>query len=91
MYWVDWCKFCKKAKPEWNQLKDEYNGKVINGKKILIVDIDCTKNEEIAEEEDIKGYPTFKFNLDGKYYDYPDQPVYDKFKTFIEYLVGAQD
>jgi thiol-disulfide isomerase/thioredoxin len=88
MYYVDWCKFCKKAKPEWEKLENEYNGKIVNGKKIVINSINCDENEEVAEQENIKGYPTFKFNMDGKYVDFPDEPVYDKFKTFIEYLSG---
>lgn len=90
MYYVDWCKFCKKAKPEWQQLEQEYNGKVVNGKKILVTSINCDENEDVAERENIKGYPTFKFNMKGKYFDYPDEPTFDKFKTFIEYLVGQE-
>ena len=91
MYYTNWCKFCKKAKPEWAQLEQEFNGKVVNGKKIMIVKVDCEKDPEIAEQENIKGYPTFKFNMKGKYYDYPDEPVFQKFKTFIEYLVGLRE
>jgi len=88
MYHVDWCKFCQKAKPEWEQLESEFNGKVVNGKKVVIANVDCDKNEEIAEKENIKGYPTFKFSVNGKYVDYPDEPVFDKLKTFVEYLAG---
>lgn len=88
MYYTDWCKFCKKAKPEWSQLEKEFHGKNVNGKKILITKINCDDEPEIAEREQIQGYPTFKFNLKGKYYDYPDDPTFEKFRVFIEYLVG---
>lgn len=91
MYYTTWCKFCTKAKPEWERVIQEFNGKVVNGKKILITKIDCEKNTDVAEKENIKGYPTFKFNLNDKYYDYPDEPVFDKFKTFINYLVGRRE
>ena len=91
MYYVDWCKFCKKAKPEWAKLEQEYHGKTVNGKKILIVKINCEENPEVAEKEQIQGYPTFKFNSNGKYYDYPDEPTFDKFRVFIEHLTGLQD
>ena len=91
MYYTTWCKYCNKAKPEWEKVMQEFNGKVVNGKKILITKIDCEKEPEIAEQENIKGYPTFKFNMKGKYYDYPDEPVFQKFKTFIEYLVGLRE
>jgi thiol-disulfide isomerase/thioredoxin len=86
MYHVDWCKFCKKAKPEWAKLEADFHGKVINGKRIAIVNVDCDQNEEIAERENIKGYPSFKFKMNDKYFDFPDEPVYDKLKTFIEYV-----
>ena len=88
MYYTTWCKFCKKAKPEWAKLTQEFNGKVLNGKKIHINKVDCEQEPEIAEQENIKGYPTFKVNMNGKYYEYPDEAQYPKFKTFIEYLVG---
>jgi thiol-disulfide isomerase/thioredoxin len=91
MYYVEWCKFCKKAKPEWEKLVSELDGKVINGKKIVVNSINCDENEEVAEKENIKGYPTFKFNMDGKYIDYPDAPSdYNSFQTFIRELVGGK-
>jgi thiol-disulfide isomerase/thioredoxin len=91
MYYVDWCPHCKTAKPEWEQLTSEFDGKTVNGRKVLVTAVNCTDNDEIAEREGLKGYPTFKFNMDGKHFDYPDQPVFDKFKTFIEYIVGQQE
>lgn len=88
MYHVDWCKFCKQAKPEWQKLASDFNGKVINGKKITILDVNCDENEEVAEKEGIKSYPTLKFTMNGKPVEYPDEPTYDKLKNFIEYLVS---
>ena len=31
MFSVDWCPHCKTAKPEWESVKQEYQGKTING------------------------------------------------------------
>ena len=39
---VDWCPHCVKAKPEWNNFKQQYTDKVINGYVIKPIDIDCT-------------------------------------------------
>jgi thiol-disulfide isomerase/thioredoxin len=43
-FYVDWCPHCVKAKPEWNNFKDQYNNKVINGYVLKCYDIDCTKD-----------------------------------------------
>lgn len=86
MYYVDWCPHCKTAKPEWEQLMQNYNGKVVNGKKVLVLKINCEENPEAAKRDNIDGYPTFKFNMDGKYHDYSDERVYDKFESFLHYL-----
>jgi thiol-disulfide isomerase/thioredoxin len=39
---VDWCPHCIKAKPEWNNFKQQYSDKLINGYVIKTYDIDCT-------------------------------------------------
>ena len=88
MFYAPWCGACKNAHPEWDHLEHEFNGKVMNGTKILITKIDCEENKEIADQEDIEAYPTFKFDLNGKYFDYPDEPTFEKFKTFIEFVLG---
>lgn len=63
MFHVDWCPHCKKAMPEWNMFRDEYNGKQVNGYKISCIDIDCTnasdpKIKVAMDKHDIKQYPT---------------------------------
>ena len=55
MFHVDWCPHCKKALPEWNLFKSEYNNKTIDSKKISIVDHDLTNssdpnNKKLIEE-----------------------------------------
>ena len=47
-FYTDWCPHCKKAKPVWNELKEEYNNKTINGHAITFREIDCDKEEEVA-------------------------------------------
>lgn len=83
MYYVDWCPHCKTAKPEWEKLMDTFNGKIINGKKILVVSIDCEKYPEAAKEAKL-GYPTFKFDLDGQKLDFNGERKFNSFKQFIE-------
>jgi len=84
MYYVDWCPHCKSAKPEWAKIMDTFNGKIINGKKILVVSIDCEKYPDIAKKQNVTGYPTFKFDLDGKQLNFNGERQFNSFKQFIE-------
>jgi thiol-disulfide isomerase/thioredoxin len=75
MYHVDWCPHCKKALPSWNEFTREYNGKIVNGSKIVCVDLDCTDNKNpkiknlLDREPVIDSFPTVRgvmVGSDGK-------------------------
>jgi hypothetical protein len=55
---VKWCPHCKKAEPEWNAFKDQYNNKVINGYILKCYYIDCTEDngDEIVLDNSIVSY-----------------------------------
>jgi thiol-disulfide isomerase/thioredoxin len=89
MYYTTWCGYCKKAKPHWEKLTNLFNGKTVNGKKIFITKIDCEKYPELAKQQGIEGYPTFKFDLNGKYFDYNGGHSLDDFKQFVTSIVHA--
>ena len=87
MYYTEWCGYCKKAKPEWAKLTDEYDNKTMNGTTILITKVNCEENPELAKEQNIQGYPTFKFSLDGQEVAYNGERTYNAFKKFIDGIV----
>lgn len=66
MYHVDWCPHCKKALPEWQRFTSEYNGKNVNGYKIVCVELDCTNNKDpqiktlLEKEPVIDSFPTVR-------------------------------
>ena len=84
MYYVDWCPHCKTAKPEWAKLTQALHGKIVGGKKVLITSVNCEKFPEVAKQQNIGGYPTFKFDLDGKDLKFQGERKFDGFKKFIE-------
>lgn len=84
MYYVNWCPHCQNAKPEWEKLAKDMNGKVVNGHKVLVLKVDCEQNPDVAKAQGITAFPTFKFDLDGKHYDYNDEAAFDKMKAFIQ-------
>ena len=89
MYYAPWCGYCKTAKPEWEKLEQSINGKDMNGTKVLVTKIDCDDHPEIAEKEGIQKFPTFKFKMDGKHFDYNGGHNYNDWNKFIESIVHS--
>lgn len=82
-FYTNWCPYCKKAKPEWEQLKNEFENKPINGTIVYFREIDCEKDEETANQFNVEGYPTIKLVTNGKIIEYDAKPNYD---TLVEFL-----
>ena len=84
MYYTDACPHCVKAKPEWDKFQQQFHGQVVNGKKVLILKVNCEEQPEVAEREQISGFPTFKFSFNGKTFDYNDERVLDNFVAYLQ-------
>ena len=60
MFHVNWCGYCKSAKPFYRISKT--NGTKINGRDVVVelVDFEDSANEEIVKEfeNEVEGYPT---------------------------------
>jgi thiol-disulfide isomerase/thioredoxin len=62
-FYVDWCGYCKKAKPKVAEM--ENNSAITN--KVNIKRINCSEDvvteedKALAKEYKVDGYPTFKF------------------------------
>lgn len=82
-FFTEWCPHCKAAKPEWNKLKTEYESKGINNTTIIFREIDCDKEEKIADEYGVEGYPTIKLIKGNEVVEYNAKPEYD---TLVEFL-----
>ena len=92
MFSADWCPHCRAAKPVWKEVKSEYNGKVINGKTIKFVIIDCTKQDakvqNLLKEHDVKGFPTIKMNAGGKTYDFEAKVTKPALEQFLQSVLN---
>ena len=66
-FYADWCPHCATAKPIWNNFKENNDKKIIGGRMVNCVSVDCTdennpeSNRLIAQYE-IQGYPTVKMH-----------------------------
>ena len=84
---ADWCPHCVKAKPEWNKVKDKYDGKPINGYTVHFTEYNCTKDsaetDEMLDKYKVEGYPTIKLVKDNQVIDYDAKPTEDTLTQFL--------
>jgi thiol-disulfide isomerase/thioredoxin len=87
LFYVDWCPHCKTAKPEWESLKSEYDGKSINGYTINFMEYNCTtESDEVSQLMDkynIEGYPTIKLIKDNQVVEYDAKPTKSTMEQFL--------
>ena len=58
-YYAPWCGHCKKLAPTWEELSNEVP------ENVKIAHVDCTQQQDICTQQDIKGYPTLKLHRAG--------------------------
>jgi len=76
-----WCGHCKKMKPDWDKLMDEYK----DSETQLIADADCTADgKPICDANGVKGFPTLKYGDPSDLQDYQGARTYDAMKKFID-------
>ena len=87
LFYVDWCPHCKTAKPEWESLKSQYEGKNLNGYNLMFTEYNCTnESEEISQLMDkynIEGYPTIKLIKDNQVIEYDAKPTKSTMEQFL--------
>ena len=87
LFYVDWCPHCKTAKPEWEKVKQEYQGKSINGTSITFKEINCTNEspeiEKMVSQYNIEGYPTLKLLKGDQVIDFDSKPTQASLKQFL--------
>lgn len=76
-----WCGHCKKMKPDWDKLMDEYK----DSETQLIADADCTADgKPVCDANGVKGFPTLKYGDPSDLQDYQGARTYDALKKFID-------
>jgi thiol-disulfide isomerase/thioredoxin len=87
LFYVDWCPHCKTAKPEWEKIKQEYDGKTMKGYTLLFKEYNCTNEnaeiEQLIEKYKIDGYPTIKLLKDNQVIDFDAKPSQSSLTQFI--------
>ncbi len=87
LFYVDWCPHCKTAKPEWETLKSEYDGKSINGYTVNFMEYNCTNESaetaQLMDKYSIEGYPTIKLIKDNQVIEYDAKPTKSTMEQFL--------
>jgi thiol-disulfide isomerase/thioredoxin len=87
LFYVDWCPHCKTAKPEWETLKSEYEGKSINGYNVVFTEYNCTNESaevsQLMDKYSIEGYPTIKLIKDNQVIEYDAKPTKSTMEQFL--------
>lgn len=87
LFFATWCPACKAIKPEWEQFRNDYSNKKINGVVLLIKEVDCSEpdpeTEDIMNQYSIAGFPTVKLTYNGKITELQQKPTYDNLVTFV--------
>ena len=82
-FYMDGCSHCENAKPEFARFQKSYKGPV----NIIKIDGNDPSNKELVENNNIRGYPTFKYfpnglNGESKEYNGTERTA-DDFNKFI--------
>lgn len=88
LFYVDWCPHCKTAKPEWEQVKSEYENKTVNGYHVVFTEVNCTNEtpdvEKMINNYKIEGYPTIKLLKDGQVVEFDAKPTKANLEQFLQ-------
>ena len=82
-FYTEWCPYCKKSRPIWNELKEKYAEHGVNNTRVYFKEIDCDKEEQMADEYKVEGYPTIKMVKDGQIIEYDAKPDLETLETFL--------
>lgn len=80
---ADWCGYCKKLKPHWNQFEGSYKGTDCN-----VVSVECTKHKDLGKKHGVTGFPTIKYCPNGLAdpsgaVDYKGERTHKGFSSFL--------
>ena len=87
LFYADWCPHCKTAKPEWNNVKSQYNGKIINGYTVTFTEVNCTTEspqiQQMVDQYKVEGYPTIKLVKGNQVVDFDAKPTVASLTQFL--------
>ena len=85
LLYAPWCGHSKKMLPDYERIKSEFHGKVMNGKKMNIMMYDSDVDKAKVKEYGVKGFPSLFIEKDGNRESFPHRS-YDKISEYLKSL-----
>ena len=85
LIYAPWCGHSKKMLPDYERVKSEFDGKVVNGKTVRILMYNSDVDKDKVKEYGVKGFPTLFVEKNGARENFPHR-TYDK---IVEYIKSA--
>lgn len=77
-FFQPWCGHCTAMKPAWDEAAASAHSSV------FIADVNCSDQEELCQENEVKGYPTIKVYKDGTVTDYTGGRTVGDITSFVD-------
>ena len=90
LFRANWCPYSKKIVPIWNELKDKYDNKKVNGYTVVFKSIEEKQNADLLADfektysKEIDGYPTIILVKDTQVIEFEAKPTYENLEQFLE-------
>jgi len=82
MFYVDWCGYCKQAKPQFEPMLGTAK---INNKPVNIVMVNADEQPQLAKQFGVSGFPTFILTKsNGENITYNGQRITPGFNDFLQ-------
>jgi thiol-disulfide isomerase/thioredoxin len=92
-FFAEWCPHCKTAKPIWEKVSADYNGKVVNGYKLNFSVVNCTNSDDADVQVAINKYkvehfPTIKLLKDNNTIEFDSKISEDNLVKFFNIVLN---
>ena len=85
LVYAPWCGHSKKMIPDYERVKSEFDGTVVNGNQVSIIMYNSDVDKDKVKEYGVKGFPTLFVEKNGIKESFPHR-TYDK---IVEYIKSA--
>ena len=82
-FYAPWCGHCKKLEPVWKHVAQS-----LGDTQVRVARVDCTRFSKVAQEYNIRGYPTIMFLNGDNVYNYEGDRTREDIVAFARRLMG---
>lgn len=89
LFYADWCGHCKTFKPIWNKVKQDMDGKSVNGVKVTFSDINADEQGDVVKEYNVEGFPTVKCITNNAVMDFDQDRSEEGLMSYIRSVTAS--